>query len=345
MGITAGLMQVPHTEQRAWHLHHSGRESLMGWLTTLVLGISKESTSFARRGFRSVDAEARRRLERSGECFIIGYEAALEGDGPALLAQRLDAVQAEFRGFAFEGAGMALALLDFLTPQKAGRLGAFLAGPGDAHVYMVHVGVGWAIARFPWVRARIDRSLERLDPLLRWLAVDGYGFHEGYFHWRRSVRAQVRSGRLAGYASRAFDQGLGRSLWFVEGADVGRIPSVIAAFPTGRRADLWSGVGLAAAYAGGVNRAGLQRLGIAAGGHMPHVAQGVAFAAKARARAGNPAAHTELACRVLCEMSADDAAEITDRALEGLPRDGTEPAYETWRRRIQDAFAAAAVMG
>jgi hypothetical protein len=335
---------VPHIEHQP-SSHHSGQESLMGRLKTLVLGISKEETTFARRGFRAGDAEARRRLERSGECFVIGYEAALEDDGPAVLAQRLDDVQAEFRGFAFEGAGMGLALLDFLTPWRAGRLGAFLAGPGDAHAYMVHVGVGWAIARLPWLRARIDAPLKRLDSLLRWLAVDGYGFHEGYFHWRRSVRGQVRPRRLAGYASRAFDQGLGRGLWFVEGADVGRIPSVIAAFPAGRRADLWSGVGLAAAYAGGVDRAGLERLRIAAGDHMAHVAQGVAFAAKARVRGGNPATHTELACQVLCGMSADEAAKITDVALEGLAEDGTEPAYETWRRRIRDAFAPAAVMG
>jgi hypothetical protein len=48
---------------------------------------------------------------------------------------------------------------------------------------MAHVGIGWAIARLPWLRRRIEQPLNRLDSLLRWLAVDGYGFHEGYFYW------------------------------------------------------------------------------------------------------------------------------------------------------------------
>ena len=57
---------------------------------------------------------------------------------------------------------------------------SFLAGPGAAHTYMVHVGAGWALAQ---LRRRVDRALARLDPLLGWLAVDGYGFHQGYFRW------------------------------------------------------------------------------------------------------------------------------------------------------------------
>ena len=114
---------------------------------------------------------------------------------------------------------------------------------------MVHVGAGWALAQ---LRLRVDRALARLDPLLGWLAVNGYGFHHGYFHGpRRWIASESRVGST-GYARRVFDQGLGRSLWFVEGAEVARIAATIARFPASRHADLWSGVGLACAYAGGV---------------------------------------------------------------------------------------------
>jgi hypothetical protein len=116
---------------------------------------------------------------------------------------------------------------------------------------------------------------------------------------------------------------------------VGRIVS----FSRHRREDLWSGVGLACAYAGGVDRSSIESLGRAAGESLPLVAQGAAFAAKARERAGNPAPHTELACDVLCGMSAAQAAEITDDARQALPSDGEEPAFEVWRKRIQSRFA------
>jgi hypothetical protein len=169
--------------------------------------------------------------------------------------------------------------------------------------------------------------------------IDGYGFHEGYFFAPRYVKGQAVPERLSGYARRVFDQGLGRSLWFVKGADIARIPATIAAFEPQRHADLWSGVGLACAYAGGRDRAALESLRDAADAYQPGLAQGAAFAAKARERAGNPAAHTELACEVLCSTSATVAAEMTDNALVDLPADDLEPAYEVWRRRIQAQFA------
>lgn len=306
-----------------------------GWLRKLIFGISLDEARVARRGFRSGEASVRERLERIGYTFLQGYQAALEEDEPKILAQRLSAVQLEWRGFAFEGAAMGLSLLDQLTPWRRNRLRAFLDGPGSTHAYMVHVGVGWTLAR---LRRQVEPTLARLDPVLRWLAVDGYGFHEGYFHWPRCVEGQMIPQRLTGYARRVFDQGLGRSLWFVDGADVKRIPTTIAAFPPSRQADLWSGVGLACAYAGGVDRAALQALQAAAGSYRPQLAQGVAFAAKARQRAGNPAAQTQLACEIICGVPADVAAKITDAALENLPADGPEPTYEVWRRRIQNKF-------
>lgn len=307
-------------------------------LRRALLGISPEETTFARRRFRGESAAVRERLEEVGRCFVTGYNAALEDDRPLPLAARLDAaVEPELQGFAFEGAGMALALLDALLPGRRDRLARFLAGPGDAHAYIVHVGAGWILARLP---LSPERLLARLaDPGMRWLALDGYGFHEGFFRWPRAVERREVPRKLRGYARRVFDQGLGRSLWFVDGADVRLIPRTIAAFPEARQADLWSGVGLACAYAGGRGRAELAALRRAAGSFSPQLAQGIAFAAKARERAGNPAAHTGLACEVICGASAADVSAVTDDTSRDLPADRPgEPAFEIWRQRIQDRF-------
>ncbi len=121
----------------------------------------------------------------------------------------------------------------------------------------------------------------------------------------------------------------------MEGADGDRIAATIDRFQERRHADLWSGVGLACAYAGGLPEQAIESLCAMAGPHRPHLAQGVAFAAKARERAGNPAPHTQLACLIVCGMPAEPAARLTDRALEGLPSDGALPAYEVWRQRVR----------
>ena len=193
---------------------------------------------------------------------------------------------------------------------------------------MVHVGAGWALAQLPGLRhIRAYRSL------LGWLVIDGYGFHRGYFQWPRYVVEQKRPKRLSPYGNRVFDQGLGRSLWFVDGADVNRIPVTIAAFDPARQPDLWSGIGLACTYAGGVDAVAIKALQRAAGPYSPQLAQGAAFAAKARQRAGNQVEYTDLACRIFCELSADAAAAITDEALKDLPIDGARPAYQVWREK------------
>ena len=302
-----------------------------------LFGISPAETSFTRRGFRGDFTAVRERLEGVGGSFVAGYHAGLEESAPEIIAARIDAeLDREFRGFAYEGAGMALALLDRLTPWRRDRLARFLAGPGDDHTYIIHVGAGWILARLP---LSPERLLSGLDPILGWLALDGYGFHEGFFHWPRSVARQEVPRKLRGYARRGFDQGLGRSLWFVDGADVQLLPRTIGAFPASRQPDLWAGLGLAAGYAGGRPRADLEELRRAAGAYAPELAQGVVFAAKSRHRGGNVTPFTELAAEVICGLSAAGAAAVSDAALPGLPADRPgEPAFEIWRRRIQDHF-------
>jgi hypothetical protein len=201
---------------------------------------------------------------------------------------------------------------------------------------MMHVGLGWALAR---LRRSVGPQLAQLDSLLGWLVVDGYGFHEGYFNWPRYVEQRAMPTNLQGYALHVFDQGLGRSMWFVKGADVAAIARAVNAFPAARHDDLWSGVGLACAYAGGCGRGAVESLLARAKGHFPALAQGVAFAAKTRRRAANLTAHTEIVSRLICGLSADSLAAITDAALEHLSEEDGLPAYEVWRRRIQNQLA------
>lgn len=306
-----------------------------GKLRQRLFSISLEETTFAKRGFRKPEEHLQQHLETVGRQFLLGYHAAIKNDKLDILVPHLNAVEAEWRGFAFEGAAMGLAILDLLTPWRKHRLQEFLAGAGDAHAYMVHVGAGWILGRLP---LNVEKYLDRLDPLLKWLAIDGYGFHEGYFHPSRYIKQQEICRKLSGYARRVFDQGLGRSLWFVEGADVTCILQTISQFSSNRQADLWSGVGLACAYAGGVEGNAIEMLRSTAGPYRPQLAQGAAFGAKARLRALNLTSHTELACQRLCGMSAQAAAKVTDVALENLPTEGKEPAYEIWRQRIQAQF-------
>jgi hypothetical protein len=305
-------------------------------LRKLILDLAFSHPGLSRLQFRGGTGEARLRLEQAKDTLLRGLYVALVDDRPEALLPRLNAVEAEWRSVAFMGAAMGLELLDQLTPWRRDRWCSFLEGAGAPHIFHVHLGAGLALAR---LRRPVERPLARLDAIVRWAVVSGYGMHEGLFNPRRYVEQQALPVRLSGYARRIFDQGIGESLWMLEGADVGRIPATIAGFAPSRQPDLWSGLGSGCSYLGGADRAGLEALRAAAGPYRAHLAQGATCGAKARQLAGNQAASTELANEVLCGLSADAAARLSDGALESLPPDGAEPAFEVWRRRVRAHFA------
>ncbi|MFD2762699.1 DUF1702 family protein [Micromonospora eburnea] len=314
----------------------------IGSLRRTVLTPDVRETQVSVRGFHTRSPEARHLLETIGRTFLEGYGEAAESSRVADLEPALERVPTRFRGFAYEGAAMGLAIRDAM-PFGGGRVEKFLAGPGAPHVYMAYVGIGWAMARLP--RFRWSR-LHAPDPLLRWLVLDGYGFHQAYFHTHKYVVEQFRHERFpwpvdddTGYATRVIDQGIGRALWFVGGADVLQVSRLVEAFAESRRADLYSGVGLAATYAGGVDETELRELWRRAGAYRAHLAQGSAFAAAARVRAGLVVPHVEVATRLFCGRSPVDAAAVTDRVRPGLSLPGEPPTYEIWRNWIRDSVA------
>lgn len=252
------------------------------------------------------------------------------------LVPKLDAYDEELQGFAYEGAGVGLAALDCLSPRKKNRTAALAAGPGARHVFGIYLGAGMCLAR---IRRDPEAFRQRLgDPLLSWIVLDGYGFYLGFFAYDRYVKHRHVPPHLQGYSRRVFDQGVGRAVWFTGEADVGRVAAVIAAFSPQRRADLWSGVGFACGYSGGIERGALEALPAAAGIHRGHVAVGAAMSAKARYLGGNPASQNELACEVLCGVPAEKASMIADAAVRGLPAGLTVPAHALWRQRLLQEF-------
>ncbi|TWE13610.1 DUF1702 family protein [Prauserella muralis] len=292
---------------------------------------------FGARRFRLRSGAAREQLETSARSFLAGFNAAAEWRSEDRLASDIAAIDAPMRGFAFEGAGMACALLDILTCARGRRTRALLDGPGSDYRHLIHVGTGWAFAKLrlrpgPWARTGTD-------PLLRWLAWDGFGFHQGFFHSDRVVGGTRVEPGLTGDRRAIRDQGLGRALWFHECADPDGVALRIAEFPAGRRGDLWSGIGLAATYAGGVSADELALLAGHAGTYRAELAQGCAFASAARRLSGIVPRHTETAAAVLAGAPVAVAAGWTDQAMARLgPHDGTSGQYQRWRAEIRQLW-------
>jgi hypothetical protein len=306
--------------------------TIFGKVLRPLFGVSREEAT----AFGEGDSKAAFRLETVVGMVTKGCHMTLQTSKFETLVSKLHEVEPELRGYAYEGAGTGLAALDCLMPWK-NRTKEFIDGPGSLYIYALHIGAGLALAR---LHRNPEKFLARLDPVVGWITLDGYGFHEGFFARRRYVEEQVIPKHLSPYGRRVFDNGIGRSIWFVAGAKAEQVAATVDTFAQERRADLWRGIGLGCGDTGGVDRSSLQTLVRVVGSYRPQLATGVAIGAHARKLAGSPAPYTELACDVVCGISYDAAAQIVEDAYKDLPTDTVKPAYEIWRQRIEARVTA-----
>ncbi|MEV0829615.1 DUF1702 family protein [Nonomuraea rubra] len=313
--------------------------TLLGSLRRLVLAPALEEVTFARRGFPGTASAATARLEAIPQAVVCGFEWGIDARDQWEVERRLAMVDTELRGFAYEGATMAFTVRDVMPGGGARRTRDLLLGPGQPHIFLAYIGIGFAMARLPrplWKKVLPDLSGTPYHPTMSWLAVDGYGFDLAYFHTRTWVDGQRVPEAYPwlgdpGYFTRAADQGIGRALWFIHGARTGDVSAAVRAFASHRQPDLWSGVGLAATFAGGCDGEALDALGEEAGEHRAHLAQGSVFAVKARHYAGFLPAHSEAAGAVLTGLSVADTVALAD--------DTADADYEIWRGRIRAHFS------
>lgn len=323
--------------------------TFLGALRRLALTPKLTEVTFSGRGFPGADSPAAPQLEAIPQSVVCGFEWGIENRDLWELERRLDLVEPAQRGFAYEGAAMAAVVRDAMGGGGT-RTRELLLGPGHRHIFLTYIGVGFALARLPrplWRKALPDLTGSPYHPTMSWLAVDGYGFDKAYFHTRVWVDEQRTPAPYPWegapqYFARAFDQGLGRALWFIHGARPLGVAAAVERFAAHRRADLWSGVGLAATFAGGCPADGLAELREAAGEHWSELALGSVFANKARTYSGFVPEHSAEAVEALTGLAVADAVEVADSTATHDPGPGGEPAYEMWRAAIRARLAATA---
>src|SRR2546422_6187571 len=101
--------------------------TIRGALRGLVLSPALAEVTFARRGFPAVPSAATQQLESVPQAVICGFEWGIEARDQWEVERRLSMVDAELRGFAYEGATMAFTVLDAMG--RGHRARDLLLGP------------------------------------------------------------------------------------------------------------------------------------------------------------------------------------------------------------------------
>lgn len=259
--------------------------------------------------------------------FVHGARLAAS-DRMDTIHEDLAKVPLEHRGFAYEGSAMSAHLLDRLTPGRGWRVPLLLGGVGCRYRYLTHVGVGFGMAR---LRQRTPQSHWGLDPLLRWLAVDGSGFNQLFFA-TSAARSEMLSTPVANDTGHIAMQGRGRALWFVAGADLEWIADTVASLPRSNRDALWRGVALAAAYAGANRPVIGPLLEVAPRAHQGAVRQGLRFAGAALSEGRETDPHgltAAVGTGADCEVLASSvASSVSDRQASAR-------SYRRWQAELE----------
>lgn len=226
---------------------------------------------------------------------------AKHGDMPALI-RYLEQTEKEFCSIAYESASMAIALKDFAAATFPHQWLLFAKGPAAAHQAQVYVGLGWAIAK---LKLPFSTAAQELDTKYYFRIADGCGYYDGSFKYRQTVINQQLPLYLPNEMLPLYYQGIGRSIWYTEKADVHAICSKIETFAADRHADLWRGVGIAVAYVGGCDDADLKLLVQYAGANSFQLACGAALAARARSMANTMTSDTDGCSRLWYSLIID----------------------------------------
>lgn len=316
--------------------------SPLGPLRAALFVPSPTSVRRVMQGFEQSNPTAALELEQVTMHLVGGIDKAVRSSDNAELVAALAQVPVKYRGFAYEGAAVGLTAIDSLSPGH--RAADLMVGPeSKIHDLTMVVGVGLALAKIPKPRWK---KLFPQHPLYRWLAVDGYGFYKAFFQKRRYVDNQhvdTRYPRWMGDRAnlqRIADHGLGRALWFIGGGNPVRVAELVGGFAEHRRADLWSGVGIAVTFAGGVEPADLAQVWELAGQYRPRLALGCAMVTKIRQQTNSTNEHSEAAAQAFCGHSVAETDALIDDSLKGLPEDGSSTTYLLWRDRIAEIVAA-----
>ncbi len=248
----------------------------------------------------------------------------------------LESTDIEFRSIAYESASMSIALEDLKQGNQFTNWLQFLNDAALAHATQVHVGLGWAFAQ--QLKNPIA-YLAELNSMSRYRVLDGYGYYEGIFRRRRSIINHVKLALEDSVASAALDQGLGRSIWYLNKGIIDDAKNMIEAFAVERHKDLWRGLGIAIAYLGGCNEETLRYIFSKTDLYKTQLATGAMMALVSRDSAKYISADTELVCKIFCNKTAEQILELNYSIKSNLDLK-SDDAYAKWIEAFENSFSS-----
>lgn len=278
--------------------------------------------------------EVLQKIERIRSIFLdtlLFYSNNNETDA---LIEYLEKTETIYRSIAYEAISMEIAITDLQNNRRLDNWLSFARGPGQVHTAQVYVGLGWAIAKLNLPFAEI---VEMIEAHLCHRVADGCGYYDGSFRQRISVMSMQSPVYLPEALMPAYDQGIGRSLWYTCDAEPIKVKDKIEHFPVSRQADLWRGIGIAVAYVGGCDEEKLRTLLEYVTINRIQLAYGAALAVKSRMEANSMNVDTDRCARLWYSLTAKSSNISLKNSVEN-DTSFNEKAFTDWMLQVEEGL-------
>lgn len=268
------------------------------------------------------------------ESFHIGKNIALENDNYDSLIKMLNEVDSNFPSVVFEGAASGVANAVFREKHDFQIWLDFANKLDKAHQAQAYVGLGWALAE----NAILPSSIfEKIQPFRYGRVLDGYGYYHGLLRRRIFVKGAKQPENISEIELQAFDQGIGRAIWYTSKGDLSLLEKMLSAFNESRIPAIWRGIGVAALYVGELNETLSKSLLGLAKENKASFLTGAALAAMGKSLNQSISNTDKLSFKTL-GMSAKEFSNLTLQAERKFTSSSSKKAYFEWLREIESYF-------
>ena len=237
---------------------------------------------------------------------------------------------------AYEASFATAVCLDVSNPQEQSRTARMLELSPE-HIAGLGLGVGHALSTLN-ISADITPSIS--EHYLGWMAMDAYGMSEGYFRWCDRIYAVKTPPDLPPLAMSAFDQGLGRGIWFAANGDAAMIHGLVERFPLWRQPNLWRGVGLMTSFWGAEDEFSMKQLLRFSKQFRPFFQQGAAHGVSFRCDLDEVTEYTKAAAQLICGATVSEINELSQVLMAQNMRDNFDSrAYLNWQNDLTKLFS------
>jgi len=207
--------------------------------------------------------------------------------------QILDAAKGEYTSVVFEAIAADFAKKDIQAARKnLDTWNAFREQYKDKHGSQLHVGLGWALGE---TGCHPYDYIVDLSPLWRWRVLDGVGYYHGLFKRRETVRKRLVPEFIQTEEDlAAFDQGVGRSFWYISQGNNERLERLLTLFDENRQTSFWRGIGVASAYVGGLDENAIKDLITFSQTHRSQLTSGAIMAQASRIKSESLSSDSQL---------------------------------------------------